>query len=86
MSRTEVAGQMDLSCADRASLHHAGAPGGSCAGSQKGGSPSETLASSPAQPWPATISSTPPYNTPKADQALRAQASLLGSQQEGHAK
>lgn len=59
MSGTEVVGQMDLSCTDHVSLHPAGAPGGGWAGSQKGGCPTETLALSPAQPWPAPISVAP---------------------------
>lgn len=59
MSGTEVVGQMDLSCTDHVSLHPAGAPGGGWAGSQKGECPTETLALSPAQPWPAPITVAP---------------------------
>ncbi|KAK5883485.1 hypothetical protein CesoFtcFv8_019812 [Champsocephalus esox] len=56
MRGVEVVGQMDLSCTDHVSLHPAGAPGGGRGGSQKGGCPTETLALSRAQPWPAPIS------------------------------
>lgn len=64
MSGAEVVGQMDLSCTDHVSLHPAGASGGGRAGSQKGGRPTETLALSPAQPWPAPISIASPFTHP----------------------